>query len=158
MGVERIHACPNHCILCRGDTFKDLKKCPVCSASRYKTNAGYSSDDNQVSSVEADDATLGMSGKPSKIPAMVMWHLQVFDRLRRFFSNPKDAELMRWWNSYQRKKGDGKLRHPADARQWKEFDDKYYQEFGNDPRNVRFALSTDGMNSFGERSSTHSTW
>ena len=25
MGVERIHACPNHCILYRGDTFKDLK-------------------------------------------------------------------------------------------------------------------------------------
>ena len=48
MGVERIHACPNHYILYRGDTFKDLKKCPVCSASRYKTNAGYSGDDNQV--------------------------------------------------------------------------------------------------------------
>ena len=47
---------------------------------------------------------------------------------------------------------------PADARQWKEFDDKYYLEFGNDPRNVRFALSTDEMNPFGERSSTHSTW
>jgi hypothetical protein len=36
MGVEGIHACPNHCILYHGDTFKDLKKCPVCSASRYK--------------------------------------------------------------------------------------------------------------------------
>ena len=47
MGVERIHACPNHCILYRGDTFKDLDKCPVCSASRYKNNAGYYDDDNQ---------------------------------------------------------------------------------------------------------------
>ena len=28
MGVERIHACPNHCILYRGDTFKDMKKMP----------------------------------------------------------------------------------------------------------------------------------
>ena len=65
---------------------------------------------------------------------------------------------MRWWDSDKRKKGDGKLRHPADARQWKEFDDKYYLEFGNEPRNVRFALSTDGMNPFGERSSTHITW
>ena len=89
---------------------------------------------------------------------MVMWYLPVSDRLRHFFSNPKDDELMRWWNSDQRKKGDGKLRHPSDARQWKEFDDKYYHEFGNDPRNVRFALSTDGMNPFGERSSTHNTW
>ena len=52
-----------------------------------------------------------------------------------------------------RKKGDGKLRHPVDARQWKEFDDKYYLEFGNDPINVWFVLSTDRMNPFGERSS-----
>ena len=166
MGVERIHACPNHYILYRGNTFKDLKKYPVCSASRYKNNAGYCGDDNQDPTnvnrgkafVEPDEATLGISEKQSKIPTMVMWNLPVSDRLRRFFSNPKDAKLMRWWNSDQRKKGDGKLRHPADARQWKEFDDKYYLEFGNDSRNVRFALSMDGMNPFGERSSTHSTW
>ena len=142
MGVERSHACPNHCILYRGDTFKDLNKCPVCSASCYKNNVGYCGDGNQGPSVEADDATLGISEKQSKITAMVMWYLPVSDRLRRFFSNPKDAELMRWWDLDKRKKGDGKLRHPADARQWKEFDDKYYQEFGNDPRNIRFALST----------------
>jgi hypothetical protein len=30
MGVERIHAWLNHCILYRGDTFKDLDKCPIC--------------------------------------------------------------------------------------------------------------------------------
>ena len=77
-----------------GILFKDLKKCPVCSASRYKTNASYSGNDNQVSSVEADGTTLGMSGKQSKIPSMVMWYLPVSDRLRHFFSNPKDAELM----------------------------------------------------------------
>jgi hypothetical protein len=46
MGVERIHACPNHCILYRGDTFKDFKKCPICSTSRYKNNASYCGDDN----------------------------------------------------------------------------------------------------------------
>ena len=34
MGMERIRAYPNHCILYRWDTFKDLKKCPVCSTSR----------------------------------------------------------------------------------------------------------------------------
>ena len=99
-----------------GILFKDLKKCPVCSASRYKTNAGYSGDDNQVPSIEADDATLGMFEKQSKIPVMVVWYLAVSDGLRRFFSNPKDAELMKWWNSDQCKKGDKKLRHPSDAR------------------------------------------
>jgi len=49
------------------------------------------------------------------------------------------------------------LRHPSDAQQWKDFDAKYL-EFHEDPRNVRFALSTDGMNPFGDRTSTHSTW
>jgi hypothetical protein len=152
--------------------FQDLKKYPVCSASRYKNNAGYCGDDNHgstyvnkrnvsknsVASIELDDATLGIPEKHSRISVMVMWYLPISDRLRHFFSNPKDAELMRWWDSDKRKKGDRKLRHLADARQRKEFDEKYYLEFGNDPRNVQFALSTDGMNPFGERSSTHSTW
>jgi hypothetical protein len=78
--------------------------------------------------------------------------------MRHFFSNPKDAELMRWWDSDKRKKGNGKLRHPADACQLKKFDAQYYLEFEKDPRNVHFALSTDGMNPFCERTSTRSTW
>jgi hypothetical protein len=65
---------------------------------------------------------------------------------------------MCWWNSDKRKKGDGKLQHPADAHQWKKFDEQYYLKFGKDSRNVRFALSTDGMNPFNEMTCTHSTW
>jgi hypothetical protein len=174
MGVERIHAYPNHYILYCGDTFKDLDKCPICFASRYKNNLGYCDGDiqgshdgnkrkmkgarNSVASVESADTTLGISEKRNKIPAMVMWYLPVADRLRHFFSNPKDAELIRWWDSDKRKKGDKKIRHPADARQWKKFDEQYDLKFGKDPRNVRFGLSTDGMNPFGDRTSTHRTW
>ena len=33
-----------------------------------------------------------------------------------------------------------------------------YLEFELDARNIRFGLSTDAMNSFGEMSSGHSTW
>jgi hypothetical protein len=37
LGVEKIHACPNHCILYRKEhEFKD--KCPRCNASRYRQN------------------------------------------------------------------------------------------------------------------------
>jgi hypothetical protein len=32
------------------------------------------------------------------------------------------------------------------------------KEFGDEARNVRFALSTDGINPFGNLSSSHSTW
>jgi hypothetical protein len=45
MGVEKIHACPNHCILFRDETFKSLDKCPWCGASRYKNNDLYGGDE-----------------------------------------------------------------------------------------------------------------
>jgi hypothetical protein len=90
-----------------------LKKFPVCSTSQYKNNAGYCGDDNQGSSdvnkrnvvknsgasIEPNNTTLGISKKHSRILAMVMWYLPVFNHLRCLFSNPKDAELMRWWDS-----------------------------------------------------------
>ena len=33
--VQKIHACPNDCILYR-DEYENLDACPVCSALRYK--------------------------------------------------------------------------------------------------------------------------
>ena len=63
---------------------------------------------------------------------------------------------MTWWSD-KRKKDDGKLRHPAYPTQWKNFNNKH-PEFAEEPRNMRFMLSTDGMNPFGDRTSTHSTW
>jgi hypothetical protein len=35
LGVEKIHACPNHCILYRKE-YEFNTKCPVCGVSRYK--------------------------------------------------------------------------------------------------------------------------
>lgn len=64
---------------------------------------------------------------------------------------------MSWHASAKRKKDDGKLWHPSDGKQWKDFNTAY-PEFGKEPRHVRFTLSTDGMNPFGELSSSHSTW
>uniref|UniRef100_K3Y398 DUF4218 domain-containing protein n=1 Tax=Setaria italica TaxID=4555 RepID=K3Y398_SETIT len=88
MGVERIHACPNHYILYRRDTFKGLDKYPVCSSSRCKNNSSYCDDHrqgptdgnkrkrkgarNSVANVEPDDTTLGMSEKQSIIPALYL--------------------------------------------------------------------------------------
>jgi hypothetical protein len=45
MGVEKIHACPNHCIPFHGETFKLLDKCPQCGASWYKNNDLYGGDE-----------------------------------------------------------------------------------------------------------------
>jgi hypothetical protein len=33
--------------------------------------------------------------KKRKIPVLVMWYFLVIDRLKRVFSNPRDAELVR---------------------------------------------------------------
>ena len=89
-------------------------------------------------------------------PAKVAWYLPVIPRLKHLFANPKEAKMFRW-HAEERKPYDGKLRHPADAIQWRNIDRKYTQ-FAKETRNVRFALSMDGMNPFGSMSSRHSTW
>jgi hypothetical protein len=103
-----------------------------------------------------EDTTLGNDAKQRKIPTLVMWCLPVVNRLRYMFLNPKEAALMIWWDD-ERNLDDDKIGHPADGTQWQSFDDKH-KEFSADPRNVRFGLSTDGMNPFNERMSNNSTW
>ena len=34
--VQKIHACPNDCILYHGDEYEKLNVCPICNAKRYK--------------------------------------------------------------------------------------------------------------------------
>ena len=46
MGVKKINACRNHCILYRRDDYKDLESCPNCGASRYKTKNDYREEEN----------------------------------------------------------------------------------------------------------------
>ena len=139
--VQKIHACPNDCILYRGE-YENLDACPVCSALRYK--------------IRKDDPG-DVEGEPprKRVPAKVMWYLPIIPRLKRLFRNKDNAKLMRW-HKEERKK-DSMLRHPADGSQWRKID-RTYPKFDLDARNIRFGLSTDGMNPFGEMSSGHSTW
>jgi len=151
-----------------------LDICPKCGASRYKTNKDYKEEECAASVCKGkrkrtQQKTQKSSSKPTckekeevdyyaqkKILALVMWYLPVVDRLRCLFANLEDAKLMSWHASDEHK-DDGKLRHLADGQQWKDFNENY-KDFAKEPRNVRFALSTDGMNPFAERSSKHSTW
>nr|AAX95063.1 transposon protein, putative, CACTA, En/Spm sub-class [Oryza sativa Japonica Group] len=103
LGVEKIHACVNHCILYRKE-YASLDECPTCGASRYKSNSN--------TGLEPSEAT---EGRQRKIPQLVMWYLPVKDRITRIYSNPRDAELMRWHEEGRKK--DGMIRHLADARQ-----------------------------------------
>jgi hypothetical protein len=139
--IERIHACPNDCVLYRKE-YESMDVCPKCGVSRYKRKG-----------METDDCN--DEGKKDRPPAKVLWYLPVIPRFKRLFANSKDAKLLRW-HEEERKK-DGKLRHPADSPQWRNID-RQFKEFGSDPRNLRIVVSTDGMSPFGSMSSQHSTW
>jgi hypothetical protein len=117
LGVEKIHTCPNHCILYRKEhEFKT--KCSVCGVNRYKrsynhvyvdtmknknkkTTIGPESVDDETDSDKEDK-------NKRKIPALVMWYLSVIDRLKHVFSNPRDVELVRW-HSEKRRKNDEEI-------------------------------------------------
>jgi hypothetical protein len=63
------------------------KKIPKKNKNK-KSTIGLESDDDTF--VDMDEK------KKSKIQALVMWYLLVIDRLKRLFSNLREAELMRW--------------------------------------------------------------
>ena len=98
--VQKIHACPNDCILYRSE-YEDLNACPVCGAMRYKISRDDPGDD-----VEGE--------RPRKrIPAKVMWYAPIIPRLKCLFQNKEHAKLLRWHKEDRKK--DGKLRVPADG-------------------------------------------
>ncbi|XP_021847401.1 uncharacterized protein [Spinacia oleracea] len=137
LAYEKIDACPNDCILYRKE-FADLDKCPRCGKSRYKLPDGV------------------MPGEGKKGPsAKLLCYLPIIPRFRRLFSIKKEAKNLRW-HADKRKK-DWLLRHPVDSPQWKDINEEF-PEFGKEDRNLRLALSTDGMNPFGSLSSQHNTW
>ncbi|KAH9717951.1 hypothetical protein KPL71_022033 [Citrus sinensis] len=105
---EKIHACPNDCILYRNE-FADLAECPNCGASR----------------------------------------------LKRLFQSPQTAQNLTWHANKRIR--DGKLRHPADSPAWQLIDNKW-PKFAQEPRNLRLALSTDGVNPHSTLSTTYSYW
>jgi len=97
--AQKIHACPNDCILYRGE-YENLDSCPVCNACRYK--------------IPRDDPgdVEGMRVK-KRVPAKVMWYFPLIPRLKRLFMNKTNAKLMRWHK--EERKQDNMLRHPTDG-------------------------------------------
>ncbi|XP_023748116.1 uncharacterized protein LOC111896343 [Lactuca sativa] len=137
--VERIHACLNDCMLYRKE-HANLHECITCGASRY---------------MKKKQTKVNSDVKKNAPPAKVLWYLPVIPRLKRLFANAEDAKLLRW--HADKRTVDGKLRHVADSPQWENLDSEF-KEFGGEIRNIRFGLSSDGINPFGNMSSSHSTW
>lgn len=130
---KKIHACPNDCVLYRNE-YDNFDECPRCGKSRYKRKGAG-----------------GSKGPPAK----VLWYLPIIPRFKRLFSIKKDAKNLRWHADGRKK--DSFLKHPADSPEWKSIN-RLHKAFGNEDRNLRLGLCTDGMNPFGSMSSLHSTW
>jgi hypothetical protein len=160
LGVEKIHSCPNRCILYQKEhEFKD--KFLRCNAGRYKWNDNIEEDsyNNKWKGCKRKDTAPpdqdSQVFKERKVHALVMWYLPTIGRLKHMFSNAREDQLLLW---HVQQKRDGKIRHPANGRQWKQFDHSHEDDFSNDPRNIRFGLSTDRMNPLTEIRNSYNTW
>jgi hypothetical protein len=156
--VEKIHAFKNSCVLFRGD-YADLDKCPKCGYDRYKRKKDGGDDNNADDENEPGE----MRGKKKKAnrgaPVRVAWYFCIIPRLNRWFATRKEAQLFHWHDEGRKElnyKRDCKFRHPADAAQWGNINTHF--PWFDDARSIRFTMSTDGVNPFGNPSSTHSTW
>ena len=129
-----IHACPSGCVLFRGE-HKDLESCPQCGKSRYR---------------EGTKTT----------PMKVVRHFPLTQRLRRMYSSPTIAKLLKWHSEREvgmKDDGEIKMETVIDSPAWKHIG-VIDPTFEAEKRNVRMALSLDGMNPFSVRSTSHSTW
>ena len=127
----------------RGEN-EDLNHCPECGTSRYKRQKDGGDDGEDI-----------INERKKGTPRKVAWYFPLISRLQRMFANKKEAKLLRWHKEGCNK--DTMLRHPIDCAQWRHIDNNYGW-FGDNPWNIRFALSTDGMNPYGNMSTSHSTW
>ncbi|XP_041025418.1 uncharacterized protein LOC121265822 [Juglans microcarpa x Juglans regia] len=129
----KIHACPNDCILFWKKN-ADLNECPICKASRWVPN----------------------THKARLIPQKVLRHFPLKPRLQHPFMFAKIAGDMRW-HKEQRPIDEANMRHPADSKSWKRFDEEH-SWFAQDARNVRLGMASDGFNPFNNMAKPYSIW
>ncbi|XP_075481115.1 uncharacterized protein LOC142521824 [Primulina tabacum] len=134
MNYMKIHACPNDCILYRKE-YANLISCPTCGISMWKFG-------------QKNTVREGVSAK-------VLWYFPPIPRFQRMFRNKEISKDLTW--HADKRLRDGYLRHPVDAPSWKLVDRKW-PGFDNELRNLRLAISADGINPHGLMSFAYSCW
>ena len=71
------------------------------------------------------------------------------------FKNKKMAKDLTW--HADKIVSNGKLHHPADSPSWRAVD-HMWSDFGSEPRNLRVAISADGVNPHRVMNCTYSCW
>jgi uncharacterized Zn finger protein (UPF0148 family) len=138
MPYESIHACPNGCVLFRGDDLKGAMHCPKCKASRF---------------VEVESSP--GEKKQSKIPKKVLQYLPILPRIQRLYTTEESAKLMTWHKNGKRYSD--KMGHPSDGEAWKYFDEQHPGK-AMDAWNVHVAIATDGFNPYGLLVALYTCW
>jgi hypothetical protein len=128
-----IHTCPNKCVLYRGDyenldTYLELG----CGLSRFILRS-------------------------QSIPARVIRHFPLIPRLLHMFRSPAISRLLTFYSDNPNI-DNGVMKSVADSPTWKHIDTDIDVSFGQEPWNLRLAMSLDGINLFPHTNSTHSTW
>ena len=130
LSYKKIDACVNNCMLFQKED-EGLDNCKVCDAFRWKLDK--------------------RSGEPMKksngkrVPLKVLRYFPLKPRLQRLFMSSKIASDMTWHNDKRVK--DGVMRHPADSKAWKHFDE-FHESFASKLRNVTLGLVSDGFQPF----------
>ena len=104
------------------------EKCDFCGTSRYENGQ-------------------------NKTPRKVLRYLPIKDRLQRLYAHEEIARLLQ---SHSRSQS-GNMVHPCDGEAWQQFDEDF-QDFAQDPRNVRLALATDGFTPYSLGAAPYSCW
>ena len=107
---------------------ENKEKCDVCGTSRYEEGR-------------------------NRVPRKVLRYLPIKDRLQRLYAHEKTAKMMQ---SHKQSRS-GTMKHPCDGKAWQQFDIDF-PEFGDDPRNVRLAVATDGFTPFSMNAAPYSCW
>ena len=122
------HACPNDCIIFRGD-HTDLETCPTCGANRYKQTG---------------------------IPAKRFTYLPVGPRLVRLFGTSNLAKIVQAHGLHHSTKHVS-MYDIHDSPTWK-LAYSTTGEFGSEYRSISFAFNTDGVNPYSQNRVSYSMW
>lgn len=87
--------------------------------------------------------------------AKVLWYFFHIHRFKKMFQSTETSKSLTWHATDINI--DGLMRHPANSASWKLVDEKW-PDFGEEPRNLRLALSSDGFNPHSSLSSKYSCW
>ncbi|XP_020249180.1 uncharacterized protein LOC109826563 [Asparagus officinalis] len=140
LSYEKIDSCPFSCMLFWKNE-EGLDTCQRCGASRWK--------------LDKHGKEIKRKANGKKIPQKTLRYFPLKPRLQRLYMSSKTASDMRW--HHERQVEDGVMRHPADSKAWKNFNE-LHESFAEEPRNVRLGLASDGFQPFTNSKVSYSIW